>query len=210
MPFDYKKEYKEFYLPPKKPVLVEIPPMQYLAVRGKGNPNAENGAYANAVGLLYGVAYTLKMSPKSGREIEGFFEYVVPPLEGFWWQEGVQGVDYARKDDFCWVMLLRLPDFVGEADFAWAKTAAEAKKKQDFSAVERLAYNEGLCVQCMHMGPYDDEPATVRAMAAYARENGCEIDITAARHHHEIYLNDPRKTDPAKLKTVVRHPVKRV
>jgi hypothetical protein len=207
--FDYKKEYKEFYMPPKKPGIIEIPPMNYLAVRGKGNPNEEGGEYSRAIGALYGVAWTIKMSYKGSHKIEGFFEYAVPPLEGFWWQEGVAGVDYARKDDFNWISLIRLPDFVTPADFEWALDEATRKKKADFSCVELFAYDEGLCVQCMHLGPYDDEPATIEAMDNYAKDNGYAIDITDSRYHHEIYHGDPRKTQPDKLKTVVRHPVKK-
>jgi hypothetical protein len=208
MAFDYKKEYKEFYMPPAKPGIIEIPPINFLAVRGAGDPNEEDGAYSQALGSLYGVAYTVKMSYKGPRKIEGFFEYVVPPLEGFWWQGGkTDGIDYARKEDFNWISLIRLPDFVTQNDFNWAVGEATRKKKADFSNVEFFAYHEGLCVQCMHLGSYDDEPATVQAMDSFAAENGYAIDITANRYHHEIYLSDPRKTDPAKLKTVIRHPI---
>lgn len=208
MPFDYKKEYKEFYMPPKKPVIVEIPKMQYLAVRGTGNPNEENGEYKTAIGLLYGIAFTIKMSHKGDYKIDGYFEYVVPPLEGFWWQDGVSGVDYAHKDSFHWISIIRLPDFVSQKDFDWAMKEATKKKKLDFSKVEFLTYDEGLCVQCMHLGSYDDEPATIKAMADFAAAKGYEIDITPERFHHEIYLSDPRKADVSKLKTVVRHPIK--
>ena len=210
MAFDFKKEYKEFYMPPNKPGLVEIPPMNYLAVRGRGNPNEENGEYAKALGALYGIAYTIKMSYKGPHRIEGFFEYAVPPLEGFWWQSGSSDeIDYAHKEDFYWISLIRLPDFVAPGDFDWAIQEATKKKKMDFSTVEFFTYHEGLCVQCMHLGPYDDEPATVLAMERFANEKGYIIDITPNRYHHEIYLSDPRKTEPAKLKTVVRHPVKK-
>lgn len=210
MAFDYKKEYKEFYLPPKQPGIVEIPKMNFLAVRGKGDPNEENGEYKRAMELLYGIAYTIKMSYKGEHIIEGFFEYVVPPLEGLWWQEGIRGVDYSRKDLFQWISLIRLPDFVKESDFEWALEEATRKKKTDFSRVEFFPYDEGLCVQCMHLGSYDDEPATIRQMETYAQEHGYAIDITDKRHHHEIYLSDPRKTEAAKLKTVIRHPVRKV
>ena len=209
MAFDFKKEYKEFYMPPQKPVIVEIPQMNYIAVSGKGDPNLEDGEYSNAMNLLYGIAYTVKMSYKGSHKIEGFFEYVVPPLEGFWWQDDIKGVDYSRKDTFQWISIIRLPDFVTEADFEWAVKEATTKKKADFSAVQFLTYNEGLCVQCMHVGSYDDEPATIAAMTDFAEENGYTIDITDKRHHHEIYLSDPRKTETAKLKTVVRHPIKK-
>jgi len=210
MAFDFKKEYKEFYMPPKIPGMIEVPPMRFLAVRGKGDPNAEDGEYSRALELLYGMAYTIKMSYKGSHKMDGFFEYVVPPLEGFWWQDDIKGVDYARKEDFNWISLIRLPDFVKRANFDWAVQEATRKKKMDFTGVEFLAYHEGLCVQCMHIGSYDDEPATVSAMDSFAKKNGCMIDISDTRYHHEIYLSDPRKTEPVKLKTVIRHPVKRI
>ena len=209
MPFDYKKEYKEFYMPPKKPCIVEVPTMNYIAVRGKGNPNDENGEYKESIGLLYGIAFTIKMSHKGDHKIDGYFEYVVPPLEGFWWQDGVDGIDYAHKENFSFISLIRLPDFVTKADFDWAVTEATKKKKTEFSKVEFLTYNEGLCVQCMHIGPYDNEPATIAAMHEFAAQNGYEVDITDTRYHHEIYLSDPRKCDPTKIKTVVRHPIRK-
>ena len=209
MPFDFKKEYKEFYLPPKTPTIVEVPPMNYLAVRGKGNPNAEDGEYKNSIGLLYGIVFTIKMSYKGSHKIDGYFEYVVPPLEGFWWQDGIKGIDYARKEDFNFISVIRLPDFVSREDFDWALQEATRKKKMDFSRVEFFHYDEGLCVQCMHIGSYDDEPATVEAMHLLAAREGYQLDINEKRMHHEIYLSDPRKTDPAKLKTVVRHPVRK-
>ena len=209
MAFDYKKEYKEFYMPKSKPSIVTVPPMNYIAVRGQGDPNAEGGAYKQAIELLYGIAYTIKMSKKGSRQIEGYFDYVVPPLEGFWWQDGVCGVDYAHKETFHWISVIRLPDFVTKADFNWAIEEATKKKRSDFSKVEWLAYDEGLCVQCMHIGAYDDEPATVALMHAYMEQQGCALDITDKRLHHEIYLSDARKTAPEKLKTVIRHPIKK-
>ena len=209
MAFDFKKEYREFYLPKDTPGIVTVPPMNYLAVRGRGDPNREDGDYQRAIGLLYGVAYAIKMSPKSDRRIDGFFDYVVPPLEGFWQQDG-DGIDYARKEDFRWISVIRLPDFVTRADFAWAVEAAEKKKKADFSAVEFLTYDEGLCVQCMHLGPYDDEPATVARMHRYAEAQGYAPDLTDRRLHHEIYLSDARKVAPEKRKTVIRHPIRRL
>lgn len=208
MAFDYKKEYKEFYLPSKKPSIIEIPSMNYIAVKGKGNPNDDHGEYKQSIGLLYAIAFTIKMSYKGGHKIEGYFEYVVPPLEGFWWQDGIKGIDYSRKEDFNFISLIRLPDFVTKKDFDWAIEEATKKKKQDFSKVEFLTYDEGLCVQCMHIGSYDDEPATVNLMHEYAKENSYVLDITDTRFHHEIYLSDPRRCDVAKLKTVVRHPIK--
>ena len=209
MAFDYKKEYKEFYRPKNKPSIVTVPPMNYIAVRGQGDPNAEGGAYKQAIELLYGIAYTIKMSKKGSRQIEGYFDYVVPPLEGFWWQDGVCGVDYAHKETFQWISVIRLPDFVTKADFDWAIEEATKKKRSDFSKVEWLAYDEGLCVQCMHIGAYDDEPATVALMHAYMEQQGCALDITDKRLHHEIYLSDARKTAPEKLKTIIRHPIKK-
>lgn len=209
MAFDYKREYKEFYLPPKKPALITIPVMNFIAVRGKGDPNEEGGAYKQSIGLLYGIAFTIKMSKMGDHRIEGYFDYVVPPLEGLWWQEGIAGVDYSRKEDFEWISMIRLPDFVTRAEFDWAVAEASAKKKTDFSKVEFLAYEEGLCVQCMHIGPYDNEPATIEAMDAFAREQGVAPDMDGARRHHEIYLSDVRKCKPENLKTVIRHPVKK-
>ena len=208
MAFDFKKEYKEFYLPKEQPALIDVPEMHYLAVRGEGDPNEEDGAYKRAIGLLYGVAFTIKMSKKGDHRIEGFYDYVVPPLEGFWRQDGVEGVDYARKQDFRWVSVIRLPDFVTKAEFDWAIAEATRKKKEDFSAVEYLTITEGLCVQCMHIGPFDDEPATVEKMHAFLEENGCTPDFSEKRLHHEIYLSDARKTAPDKLKTVIRHPIR--
>lgn len=209
MPFDFKKEYKEFYLPPAKPVIVTVPKANYIAVRGKGNPNDEGGAYQQAIGLLYAVAYTLKMSYKTDHRIEGFYDYVVPPLEGFWWQEGVDGVDYSDKSTFCWISVIRLPDFITKADFDWAVNTATKKKKIDCSSAEFLTIDEGLCVQIMHIGPYDNEPATVARMDQYLAENGYKNDISAIRLHHEIYLSDARKVAPENWKTVIRHPIKK-
>ncbi len=209
MPFDFKKEYKEFYMPPKKPSIVTIPPMNYIAVRGKGDPNEENGEYKNSIGLLYGIAFTIKMSYKGDRKIDGYFEYVVPPLEGLWHQDGVSGIDYTRKDSFNFISLIRLPDFVTKDDFDWAVSEAAHKKKTDFSSVEFFTYDEGECVQCMHIGSYDDEPSTITAMHEYAAQNGYVPDITDTRQHHEIYLSDPRRCDVSRLKTVVRHPIKK-
>ena len=209
MAFDFRKEYKEFYLPKASPSIVNVPEMNYIAVRGSGDPNDENGEYKQAINLLYGIAYTIKMSKKGNHHIDGYFDYVVPPLEGFWWQDGVMGVDYSRKDSFKWISIIRLPDFVAEDDFRWAVKEASAKKKQDFSKVEFLTYDEGLCVQCMHIGPYDDEPATAELMNEFIEREGYRTDINDKRFHHEIYLSDARKAAPEKLKTVIRHPIKR-
>ena len=210
MAFDYKKEYKEFYMPKKKPSIVEIPKMNYIAVRGKGNPNDENGEYKNSIGLLYAIAFTIKMSYKGTYKIDGYFEYVVPPLEGFWWQENTKGFDYNRKEDMQFISVIRLPDFVTEDDFKWAVDEATQKKKQDFSKVEFFTYEEGICVQCMHIGSYDNEPETATLMHKHMEENGYELDITNSRLHHEIYLSDPRRCDESKLKTVIRHPIKKI
>ena len=209
MAFDFKKEYKEFYMPKNKPSIVTVPPMNYLAVRGHGDPNEEGGEYKEAIGLLYGIAFTIKMSKKGSRQIEGFFDYVVPPLEGFWWQEGIHGVDCAHKESLEWISVIRLPDFVTKADFDWAIEEATRKKKTDFSKVDFLQVDEGLCVQCMHIGSYDDEPATVELMHQFMTEQGYELDINDTRRHHEIYLSDARKVTPEKLKTVIRHPIRK-
>ena len=209
MAFDYKKEYKEFYMPKNKPNIIEIPKMNYIAVRGKGNPNEENSEYKQTIGLLYSIAFTIKMSYKTSHKIEGYFQYVVPPLEGFWWQDGIDGLDYNKKEDMEFISMIRLPDFVTKEEFDWAISEANNKKKQDFSKVEYLIYDEGLCVQCMHIGSYDNEPATIEMMKSYAEENGYEIDITDSRFHHEIYLSDPRRCDESKLKTVIRHPIRK-
>lgn len=208
MAFDYKKEYKEFYLPPKKPQILTISPMNFIAVRGKGDPNEENGAYKESIGLLYGIAYTIKMSKMGKHKIEGYFDYVVPPLEGFWWQDGIYGVDYTHKETFQWISLIRLPEFVTKEIFQWAIGEATEKKQIDFSKVEFLTYEEGLCVQCMHLGPYDNEPETVQMMDRFAREQGYALDFNSGRHHHEIYLSDVRRCKPENLKTVIRHPIR--
>ena len=210
MPFDFKKEYKEFYLPPAKPVIVIVPKANYIAVRGEGDPNDESGAYQQAIGILYAVAYTLKMSYKTDHRIKGFYDFVVPPLEGFWWQEGIDGVDYSDKSAFCWISVIRLPDFITEADFDWAVQIASKKKKIDCSYAEFLTIDEGLCVQIMHIGPYDNEPASVALMDKFLAENGYENDMTASRLHHEIYLSDARKVAPENWKTVIRHPIKKM
>ena len=207
MAFDFKKEYKEFYLPKNTPGIVTVPEMNYIAVRGQGDPNAEDSEYKRSIELLYGVAYTIKMSRKGSRQIEGYFDYVVPPLEGFWWQEGVLGIDYARKESFRFISAIRLPDFVTKDDFNWAVESAARKKKTDFSAVEFMTYDKGLCVQCMHIGPYDNEPGTVALMHRYIEEQDYSLDINEIRLHHEIYLSDARRTAPEKLKTVIRHPI---
>ena len=209
MAFDFKKEYKEFYMPKNKPEIVDVPKANYIAVRGKGDPTEEGGEYKQAIGVLYAVAYTLKMSYKTDHKIEGFFEYVVPPLEGFWWQEDVDGIDYGDKSSFHWISVIRLPDFVSKADFDWAVDTASKKKKIDCSCAEFITVDEGLCVQIMHLGSFDEEPATVALMDEFIRQNGFVNDIGGQRLHHEIYMSDARKTPPEKWKTVIRHPIKK-
>ena len=206
MTFDYKKAYKEFYLPPQTPGIVTVPAMNFLAVRGEGDPNEEDGAYKQALGMLYAVAYTIKMGKQKP---EGYFDYVVPPLEGLWWQEGIYGADHSRKADFRWVSLIRLPEFVTEESFRWAIREATEKKQRDFSKVEFFSWEEGLCVQCMHIGLYDGEPATVAAMEKFAMGQGYVLDFSQGRFHHEIYLSDIRRCQPEKRKTVIRQPIKR-
>lgn len=207
MAFDFKKEYKEFYLPPVTPTLVDVPPANYIAVSGTGNPNDEGSEYKDSIGLLYGIAFTIKMSKKGGRQIEGYFDYVVPPLEGLWWSENGD-VNYAHKEAFHFISMIRLPEFVTRADFDWAVAEATCKKKTDFSKVEFFHYEEGRCVQCMHIGPFDSEPITIGKMKAFAEQQGLSIAIDDVSRHHEIYLSDPRKTAADKLKTVIRYPVK--
>ena len=209
MPFDFKKEYKEYYLPKNKPEIVDVPKANYIAIRGKGNPNDEDGDYKKSINVLYSIAYTLKMSYKTDYRIEGFFDYVVPPLEGFWWQDGIDGVDYSNKDLFNWISIIRLPDFITKNDFNWAKDSATKKKKIDCSKAEFLTIKEGLCVQIMHHGSYDDEPITVAIMDKYLEDNGYVNDFSDTRLHHEIYLSDARKVAPNKLKTVIRHPIRK-
>ncbi|MGN0185642.1 MAG: GyrI-like domain-containing protein [Aristaeellaceae bacterium] len=207
MAFDYKKEYREFYLPPRKPQIVEVPEMHFVAVRGSGNPNAEDGEYKSAMELLYGLAFTIKMSKLGDHRIEGYFDYVVPPLEGLWWQEGASSLDLSRKENFQWISMIRLPEFVTKQEFDWAVSEAARKKKMDFSRAEYFRYAEGTCVQCMHVGSYDAEGATIAAMEDFAAKNGFVPDCGAARRHHEIYLSDARKCAPERLKTVIRIPL---
>ena len=210
MAFDFKKEYKELYMPKNKPEIVNVPKVNYIALRGKGNPNIPDGEYQQAIAVLYAVAYTLKMSYKKDYKIEGFFEYVVPPLEGFWWQENVDGVDYGNKDSFNWISVIRLPEFVTKKDFEWAVETATRKKKINCSKTEFLTIDEGLCVQIMHIGPFDNEPESVATMDAFLLDNGYENDINEKRLHHEIYMSDARKVAPEKWKTVIRHPIRKI
>lgn len=209
MAFDFKKEYKELYLPKQKPQIVQVPPMNYVAVRGRGNPNAKNGDYQQGIKILYAISYTLKMSPKTGHKIEGFFPYAVPPLEGFWWHDGGAGMDYGHKDALNWISCIRLPDFICPGDLAWAAAWVAEKKKTDCSAAEFLTIEEGLCVQMLHLGPFDAEPATVAMMDQYLAEQGFLKDVDGERPHHEIYLSDARRVAPEKWKTVIRQPIKK-
>lgn len=208
MTFDYKKEYKEFYMPKNQPMIIDIPKMNYLAVRGKGDPNAEDSEYYKSIPLLYGIAYTIKMSKKTDHQIKGYFDYVVPPLEGLWWQDGIDGVDHDHKEKFNFISMIRLPDFVTKDDHEWAIKEANKKKQIDHSKVEFFTYDEKTCVQCMHIGPYDDEPYTVELMHKFIAEKGYVLDFSDQRLHHEIYISDPRRCDQNKLKTVIRHPIK--
>ena len=210
MAFDFKKEYREFYLPKGAPELVTVPAMNYIAVRGRGDPNEEGGAYKQAIGVLYAVAYTLRMSGRSGRNIEGFFDYVVPPLEGFWRQEGREKFDNRDKAAFLWTSVIRLPDFVTEADFAWAVETASQKKDLDCSAAEFLTVEEGLCVQLMHVGSYDSEARSIALMDGFLAEKGYAVDLSHLRLHHEIYLSDARRVPPERRKTVIRQPVRKI
>ncbi len=209
MAFDYKKEYKEFYMPGENPQIVEIPSMNYIAVRGEGSPNEEGGSYKQAIGLLYAIAFTIKMSPKAGHKIEGYFDYVVPPLEGFWWLAGEGETDYSHKEKYQWISVIRLPDFVSQKDFEWAVKEVERKKKMECSKAEFMTVCEGLCIQIMHVGPYDDEPATIALMDDFLEENGYDKDITDERRHHEIYLSNPERVTPERRKTVIRCPIKK-
>lgn len=210
MAFDFKKEYREFYLPKSTPEIVTLPPVNYIAVRGSGDPNQAGGAYQKAAGVLYAVAYTIRMSDKGGHKIEGFFEYVVPPLEGFWWQPGRENVDYRDKGSFHWISVIRLPEFVTVADFDWAVAEAARKKKLDCSCAELWTVEEGLCVQMLHTGPFDGEAASIAQMDRYLEENGYKNDLSDTRLHHEIYLSDPRRAAPEKWRTVIRHPVRKI
>ena len=209
MAFDYKKEYKEFYMPKAKPQIVTVPEANYIAIRGQGDPNEEGGDYKSSIAVLYAIAYTIKMSKMGDHRIEGYFDYVVPPLEGFWWQEGVDGVDYTNKATFNWISIIRLPDFVTKEEFMWAVNEASKKKKMDCSKAEFLTVDEGECVQIMHVGSYDDEPRSMALMDAFLKEKGYENDFSDKRLHHEIYLSDARKVPPEKRKTVIRHPIRK-
>ncbi len=212
MAFDFKKAQKNLYLPKRSPEIVNVPPMTYVTVRGKGNPNEEAGAYKESIGILYAVAYTIKMSKMTSHKIEDYFDFVVPPLEGFWWQEDIDGIDFSRKDLFNWISAIRLPDFVTPEVFEWACDQATRKKDVDAGKAKLVSIDEGPCAQIMHIGPYDDEPATIERLDSFIASEGYEADSSSkesGRHHHEIYLSDPRRTAPEKQKTVIRHPIKK-
>jgi len=202
---DYKKEYKDLYLPKNQPSIINVPEMAFAAVEGKGDPNEKNGEYQNAVGLLYAVQYTIKMSKMGSNIPDGYFDYVVPPLEGFWWYEGKTKPKNKSKNN--WLSIIRLPEYVNKKVFEWACKEVKSKKNLDTGKAQFIKIKEGLCVQCMHIGSYDDEPKTLKMIDKFIEENGLTNDISGTRRHHEIYLSDPRKTDVSKLKTVLRIPV---
>lgn len=210
---DYKKAFKDLYLPPKKPVIIDVPAMNFIMVDGRGNPNEEGGDYQSAVELLYGLSYTIKMS-KNGQYLpEGYFDYVVPPLEGLWWMDDRQ-LDLSDKDNYCWTSMIRQPEFVTDEVFEWARAEALKKKPQlDVSKARLQTIREGLCVQMMHIGPFESEPKTIAQMENYIEGHQLKNAISTVqpdgtvRRHHEIYLSDPRKSQPEKRKTVIRHPV---
>jgi len=215
--FDYKKEYKDLYMPKQKPVLIDVPAMNFIMVDGEGDPN-DSPQYQEAMEILYGLSFTIKMSKMSGRQPAGYFEYVVPPLEGLWWFAGdkFDGAKLINKYEFLWTSLIRQPEFVNEDVFVWAVEILKKKKPHLDLAKARLEnFNEGLCVQMMHIGPYDTEPATIAQMERFTLDSGYLNAISdilpggQVRRHHEIYLGDPRKTAPEKMKTVIRHPVKK-
>ena len=207
---DYKKTEKHLYLP-KAPAIVQVPEMAFFAVDGAGDPNT-SPAYQQAMEILYGLSFTVKMSRMSGEEPAGYFDYVVPPLEGLWWTDdpGFDGKPPADKNDFRWTSLIRQPDFVTEDIFGWAlERLAKKKPELDLSKARFLRWEEGLCAHLLHIGPYDEEPASIDKLSAFTETEGYSVDFSETRRHHEIYLGDPRRTAPEKLKTVIRHPVKK-
>lgn len=209
---DYKKEYKDLYQPKCKPSVIDVPEMIFIAVDGAGDPNTSE-EYKTAMEILYGLSFTIKMSKMNGTQPEGYFEYVVPPLEGLWYVDGVDfdGLNVTDKSKFRWVSMIRQPEFVTEEVFAAAKAALQKKRKElDLSRARLMRLTEGLCVQIMHKGSYDNERESIEAMRRCIAENGFSEDFSADRLHHEIYLSDPRRCAPEKLRTVIRHPVKKV
>ena len=210
MAYDFKKEEKKFYRPSKKPTLIDVPTMTYLTVHGSGDPNQAGGEYQHALKLLYSLAYTIKMSKMGEYQPSGYFDFVVPPLEGFWWQPGVKGVDYQHKETFHFISAIRMPSFVTSEVFQWAVKEATAKKKLDFTPVKLTSIAEGQCAQIMHVGPYDNELATVAKLYDFIKQAGYQPNYTDQRHHHEIYLSDPRRTKSENLKTIIRIPIKQI
>ena len=208
MPYDFKKEQRSLYHPGKRPALIDVPTMNYIAVRGQGDPNQPDSEYKRSIQDLYSVAYTIKMSKKGSHHIPGYFDFVVPPLEGFWWQDGDQGIDFTRKDRFHFVSCIRMPDFVDWATFNWAVQTASTKKQLDLTNVEFLTLDEGRYAQIMHVGTYDEEAATIAKLTDFVTQNDLQPDYSATRRHHEIYLSDPRRTKPENCKTVIRIPVR--
>ncbi len=206
---DYKKAFKDLYNPKAEPSVIDVPEMTFIQIDGRGNPNESDGEYQKAVELLYALSYTIKMMPKSGKILPYYFEYVVPPLEGLWWLADSHEFDYSSKSKFCWTSMIRQPEFVTEEVFATACELVEKKKKLDSSTARLTRFTEGLCVQCMHIGPFDDEPTTLKKMSGFMVNNGLACDLSDTRRHHEIYLSDPRKIDITKMKTILRHPVRR-
>ncbi|HHV11385.1 MAG TPA: transcriptional regulator [Clostridiales bacterium] len=216
---DFKVKEKEFYLPKTEPSMIQVPEMNFIMVDGHGDPNEENGDYKKSIELLYALSYTIKMSQKYKKDTSAFMnlpDYVVPPLEGLWWLEDANDMDFTQKSKFCWTSMIRQPDFVTPAAFEAAKEAVQKKKPElDVTKARLERFEEGLCVQCMHIGPYDAEPATMEKMEIYVQDNNLIYDIgnpspdNKIRRHHEIYLSDPRKANPATMRTVLRHPVLR-
>ena len=205
---DYKKDYRDLYSPKTKPVIIDIPEMNFVAMEGRGNPNEEDGEYQKALGVLYGIQYTIKMSKKGDKIPNGYFDYVVPPLEGFWWLENNEEFSFNNKSEFCWLSIIRLPEFVDKKLFVWACNEVSKKKNIETKNAYFYKLKEGLCVQCMHIGSYDNEPETLKMMDEFIVNSNLKKDLSATRKHHEIYLSDPRKTDVSKMKTVLRIPVK--
>jgi len=211
---DYKKEYKDLYSPKNEPTIIKVPVMNFAAVEGQGSPNETGGVntpgeYQKALEVLYAVQYTIKMSKKSAQVPNWYFDYVVPPLEGLWWLADAKS-DIKDKSKYKWISMIRLPEFVNKEIFKWACGEASKKKKINTEKAYFFKYAEGLCVQCMHIGPYDSEPQTLALMDKFMSANYLTKDLNENRRHHEIYLCDPRKTAPEKNKTILRIPVKNV
>jgi len=215
-PVDFKKKDKALYHPGAEPELIDVPALLFIQIDGCGNPNEPAGAYSAAISLLYSLSYTIRMN-KSGNFVPaGYFDYVVPPLEGLWWFADESAYDPAKKDELCWTAMIRQPEFVTPDLFAWAQTQVRHKKPVlDPGQARLVRWCEGLCIQALHLGPYDAEPATVARMAAKAASLGLKEELAtiqpdgSRRRHHEIYLSDPGRVAPDKLKTIIRHPVAR-